>query len=128
MSQCSRVLEVLRDGKGHSIGEIHERAGTMRLNSRVADLRKMGFHVIYYRDNGLHTYRLIDGTVPAESSAGPDSGYAHTAGSPQGLPRAASSPSSGDEEISSAGPGTSPERDPSQGQPQKQLSVFEAAA
>jgi hypothetical protein len=70
-SQCSRVLEVLRDGKGHSIGEIHERAGTMRLNSRVADLRKMGFHVIYYRENGLHTYRLIDGTVPAESSAGP---------------------------------------------------------
>jgi hypothetical protein len=63
MSQCSRVLEVLRDGKPHSIGEIHERAGTMRLNSRVSDLRRMGYFIAYYRKDGLHTYQLLYGIV-----------------------------------------------------------------
>ncbi len=63
MSQCSRVLEVLRDGKPHSIEEIHERAGTMRLNSRISDLRRMGYFITYFRKDGLHTYQLLYGIV-----------------------------------------------------------------
>lgn len=38
-SQNARVLEVLADGLPHSASEIHRRAGFMRLNSRVAELR-----------------------------------------------------------------------------------------
>ena len=38
--QCGRVLEVLADGQSHSVTEIHQRAGTMRLNSRVSELRR----------------------------------------------------------------------------------------
>jgi hypothetical protein len=64
MSQCSRVLEVLRDGKPHSIQEVHDRAGMMRLNSRISDLRNMGYNIAYFRKDGLHTYQLLDfGTV-----------------------------------------------------------------
>lgn len=45
-SQNARVLEVLADGLGHSAAEIHARAGFMRLNSRVAELRsKHGFDI-----------------------------------------------------------------------------------
>ena len=77
MSQCSRVLEVLRDGKPHSIQEIHERAGTMRLNSRISDLRNMGFNILYYRKDGLHTYQLLWGwgvrTETSDGSAAADS-------------------------------------------------------
>jgi hypothetical protein len=128
VSQCSRVLEVLRDGKGHSIGEIHERAGTMRLNSRVADLRKMGFHVIYYRENGLHTYRLID------ASAGGDSAPAATDGSlpligPPTTSAGGPSPDSSAEVGNEAGLGSpQTDEDPGQGQPQKQLEIWSAAA
>lgn len=41
-SQTSRILSVLWDGKEHSVTEIHRRAGTSRLNSRISDLRKQG--------------------------------------------------------------------------------------
>lgn len=44
-SQCSRVLDVLRDGRPHTVAEIHRLAGFSRLNSRVAELRERG-HVI----------------------------------------------------------------------------------
>jgi Helix-turn-helix domain len=67
VSQCSRVLNVLRDHKPHSIQEIHERAGTMRLNSRISDLRKFGFNIAYYRLNGLHTYELLPSLVEPEA-------------------------------------------------------------
>lgn len=43
MSQLSRILDVLQDGKAHSVAEIHRRAGTSRLNSRISDLRKDGY-------------------------------------------------------------------------------------
>lgn len=45
MSQTARILEVLRDGRHHSVAEIHRRAGTSRLNSRVADLRAKGYDI-----------------------------------------------------------------------------------
>jgi hypothetical protein len=48
-SQCARVLAVLQDGKPHSIQEIHERAGTMRLNSRVSELRTRGHPIRCWR-------------------------------------------------------------------------------
>lgn len=45
MTQTGAILEVLKDGKEHSVAEIHRRAGTSRLNSRISDLRRHG-HVI----------------------------------------------------------------------------------
>lgn len=41
-SQNARVFTVLADGEPHSAAEIHRRAGFMRLNSRVAELRTKG--------------------------------------------------------------------------------------
>lgn len=38
-SQATRILRVLSDRKPHTVTEIHRRAGTSRLNSRVAELR-----------------------------------------------------------------------------------------
>ncbi|MFL5864685.1 MAG: helix-turn-helix domain-containing protein [Solirubrobacteraceae bacterium] len=75
-SQCDRVLAVLRDGDWHDINEIHRRAGTMRLNSRISDLRARG-HLIDCKPNGAKTrYRLTStagapGTAPVEAAAGP---------------------------------------------------------
>jgi hypothetical protein len=44
-SQCSRVLAVLADGRSHTVAEIHSRAGFMRMNSRVAELRSRGYDI-----------------------------------------------------------------------------------
>jgi len=44
-SQNARVLAVLWDGKRHSVPEIHRRAGTMRLNSRISELRGHGCEI-----------------------------------------------------------------------------------
>ncbi len=96
MSQCSRVLEVLRDGKPHSIQEIHERAGTMRLNSRIADLRRMGYFITYFRKDGLHTYQLLYGIVRETQGAdgGASDGNPESRGpsSTDGPPEQAASP------------------------------------
>jgi hypothetical protein len=45
VSQCAAILRVLRDGKPHTVSEIHERAGFSRLNSRVSDLRGQGHDI-----------------------------------------------------------------------------------
>lgn len=69
-SQCDRVLAVLSDGRPHSIQEIHDRAGSMRLNSRVADLRKRGLNIVHWSRRSRdvrgrpvveHFYRLVLG-------------------------------------------------------------------
>lgn len=39
-TQNSRIYEVLKDERPHSVPEIHARAGTSRLNSRISDLRR----------------------------------------------------------------------------------------
>ena len=61
-SQCGRVLALLRDGQIHSVPEIHERCGTMRLNSRVAELRTRGHDIECLRIPGRgaasYAYRL----------------------------------------------------------------------
>lgn len=80
MSQCDRVLAVLADGRTHTVPEIHERAGTMRLNSRVAELRNRGHQIECVRLRGrtgadAYAYRLLDGSPPSpaaeDAPAGP---------------------------------------------------------
>jgi Helix-turn-helix domain len=44
-SQCDRVLEVLKRGGPRTIQEIHRDAGTMRLNSRISELRERGYNI-----------------------------------------------------------------------------------
>lgn len=63
-SQSARVLAVLKDGKPHSVPEIHQKAGTMRLNSRIADLRKKGHVIVCERVKGkrgaeAYYYQLV---------------------------------------------------------------------
>ena len=64
-SQCDRVLAVLNDGQWHRMEEIHQRAGFMRLNSRISDLRDRG-HIIECDKSGrIYRYRLLE-TLPDE--------------------------------------------------------------
>jgi hypothetical protein len=62
-SQCDRVMAVLADDAPHTIEEIHERAGTMRLNSRVAELRDrlrpQGRTIACWRHEGTYAYQLV---------------------------------------------------------------------
>lgn len=41
-TQSGRIRAVLSDGEWHTTAEIHRRAGSSRLNSRIADMRKQG--------------------------------------------------------------------------------------
>lgn len=76
--QCARVLEVLADGQPHTVTEIHRLAGTMRLNSRVAELRnhlkERGETIVCTRAGGngpdSYVYTLVSSTEPAGSPAG----------------------------------------------------------
>ena len=68
-SQCDRVLAVLKDGQWHSIDEIHQRAGTMRLNSRVAELRSRRLlDVRHSVKDGVHGYRLVGVLEPGTAT------------------------------------------------------------
>lgn len=58
-SQCARVLEVLSDGQPHTMREVHARAGFMRLNSRVSELRSRSFAIECWRDGGDYVYQLL---------------------------------------------------------------------
>jgi len=49
LSQNDRILAVLQDGRDHSVPEIHRIAGTCRLNSRIAELRKRGHAITCFR-------------------------------------------------------------------------------
>lgn len=121
MSQCSRVLDVLREGGPKSIQEIHAKAGTMRLNSRISDLRKMGFLIAYYRRDGLHTYELLDGAVQSPETSLTDG---ETVGARASGPLGEVSPGPAGRELRAADEGAflSPPECP------HQLTVFEAAA
>ncbi len=80
-SQNGRILRVLADGKSHSVTEIHRKAGTMRLNSRVSELRGHGYSIRCDRLEGrrgpsAYRYTLTDtganGPVrPPEPFSGP---------------------------------------------------------
>lgn len=62
-SQCDRVLAVLKDGRPHTMVEIHEAAGFMRLNSRISDLRHRlrdrGQTITCRRDGEHYVYQLV---------------------------------------------------------------------
>lgn len=64
-SQCGRILRVLSDGRPHTVPDIHRKAGTSRLNSRVADLRRHGYVITCERVAGrkgasAYRYQLVD--------------------------------------------------------------------
>jgi hypothetical protein len=74
-SQCHRVLAVLADYKPHTVPEIHRKAGTMRLNSRIAELRdRYGYdiaceHVSRRKGAAAYRYKLSPpawGPLPPE--------------------------------------------------------------
>lgn len=64
-SQCSRVLAVLADGLPHRMQEIHQRAGFMRLNSRISELRQRGHHIVCDKAGHAYIYTLL----PADEAA-----------------------------------------------------------
>lgn len=64
-SQNARILRVLAKGKWVTVSEIHRRAGTSRLNSRVSELRKQGYEIEHMKVAGKagalgHRYRLLN--------------------------------------------------------------------
>lgn len=64
-SQCGRVLAVLADGQPHSLQEIHAHAGPMRLNSRIAELRRpYGRDIRCWRDRDTYWYQLVEVSSP----------------------------------------------------------------
>lgn len=84
LSQCDRILLVLKDGEPHLVSEIHQRAGYSRLNSRVADLRKRGYDIQSYHLAGKtgsegYGYQLYAGDSSLPSSSDGVSGDAGTA-------------------------------------------------
>lgn len=64
-SQNARILKALSSGTWVTVAEIHRRAGTSRLNSRVSDLRKYGYEIEHEAVPGKtgplgHRYRLLN--------------------------------------------------------------------
>lgn len=53
-SQNARLLAVLADGEWHTSRELHERAGYMRTNSRISELRG-------------HGHRILGESIPGET-------------------------------------------------------------
>ena len=71
VSQSTRILAVLQDGKPHSTRTIHALAGYSRLNSRIAELRSRGyvidcFHVPGKTGSDGYGYTLV--SEPARST------------------------------------------------------------
>lgn len=92
MSQNARILEVLGDGKHHSMREIHARAGFMRLNSRVSELRCQGYEIECWREGRDYIYRLNGRTLDSASAAKADGeSVSPRSPSPSGLALAESS-------------------------------------
>lgn len=76
-SQCEKVGRVLADGHWHTAAEIHRRCGFMRLNSRIADLRKdRGWTIVCEHVKGAgvgadaYRYRLV-GTSEGDEAGQP---------------------------------------------------------
>lgn len=64
-SQNARILRALSDGKWVTVAEIHRRAGTSRLNSRISELRKYGYEIEHEVVPGKtgslgHRYRILN--------------------------------------------------------------------
>lgn len=111
MSQLSRILDVLNDGKPHSVAEIHRRAGTSRLNSRISDLRKDGYVIRCGTVKGAtsserYTYTLLY-SIPRPTVA----------------PRGQQPGGAGPHPTAVAASGSSPQTSPPAGAPFLQLSL-----
>jgi hypothetical protein len=70
-SQNARILRALSKGTWVTVAEIHRRAGTSRLNSRVSELRKYGYEIEHETVPGKvgslgHRYRLLNPPSPTE--------------------------------------------------------------
>lgn len=108
MSQCARVLAVLADGLPHDIAEIHDRAGTMRLNSRVAELRTRGHQIVCTRTGDTYSYRLLASLGEPRPEEAPTAGLPDDAATAEsaaslGSPSEAEDSSSPPEELASLG-------------------------
>lgn len=80
-SQTQRVYTVLKDGRPHTIQEIHAIVGTCRLNSRVAEVRKRyGADVRCWRAAGTYVYQMLNGPLGRD-----DDGPAAPGHHPSGL-------------------------------------------
>lgn len=73
MTQAERLLKLLKDGRPHRTDEIlcevygSEHLGIARVGARIADLKKLGHHIIGYHDSKnrkLYVYKLIPPQVP----------------------------------------------------------------
>lgn len=63
-SQCDLIAAVLRDGEWHTAAAIHQRCGYSRLNSRIAELRRIRHMLIDCEHipgagRGAEAYRYI---------------------------------------------------------------------
>lgn len=96
-SQCDRVSSVLRDGGWHTAAEIHHRCGFMRLNSRVAELRRRGLVIVCEHVKGAGTgpsaYRYRQ--IGTREEAAPDARDSL----PVGLPAVSSRAQAADEQL-----------------------------
>ena len=64
-TQNARILRALADGRWTTVSEIHRRAGTSRLNSRISELRLHGYEIEHTVGPGAtsalkHRYRLLN--------------------------------------------------------------------
>src|SRR3972149_11474010 len=56
-THCTRLLDVLADGKPHDHLSLYRL--NMIVHSRVSELRKRGYRIEMRRDGGLYLYRLL---------------------------------------------------------------------
>ncbi len=64
LSQSARVIQFLSDGYWHTVPHIQQACGTMRLNSRISELRKRGYVIECERVAGevgaaAYRYRML---------------------------------------------------------------------
>lgn len=58
VTHTQQVLQLLSDGQPHSHHEMYELR--VMAHSRVADLRRIGYTVECWREDGMYWYRLLD--------------------------------------------------------------------
>lgn len=72
MTQCERIVDVLRDGREHTAAELY-RTGCV-LHSRISDLRKRGYVIELSRTDGVGAesflYRLVSAPKEMPSAGG----------------------------------------------------------
>lgn len=98
MTDSAWLLDLLRDGKAHSLGEIlrrsfNERGHGLTVHSRVSDLRKQGHDVLCGRVAGKERgegwiYRLALGETRPEAEPCPVSEGCHADALPRVSPSA----------------------------------------